>query len=222
MRNRSVLAGILTVAVLGAACGGPENAIVENYFKSVRSGDTQTLSSFATVPFPGTVQSWKIQGSEPDQKGPATLAPLVKKRADLDAEIAANKKAAQTFMLDNPTEGTQVQDLLRSGAKIPAKLTTFAAKWDEFNTKDRDLKKALADATNAADKEKRLVTMSLTSPTDDVEALSGEVTTKNVNVEVTSEGETKPYVMTLTRYELSDGTGRKLNSRWVVTGLTAK
>jgi hypothetical protein len=213
---------VLTVAVFGAACGGPENAIVDNYFKSVRAGDTQTLSSFATVPFTGTVQSWKISGSEPDQKSAATLGELVKKRNDLDAEIAANKKAAQTFMLDNPAEGTQVQTLLRAGSKIPPKLTSFAAKWDEFNTKDRELKKALTVATAATDKEKRLVTMSLTSPADDVEALSGDVLTKTVNVDVTSEGETKPYVMTLTRYELSDSSGRKLNSRWVVTGLTAK
>jgi hypothetical protein len=221
MRNLTVLSGVLAVGLLGAACGGPENAIVDNYFKSVRSGDTQTLSSFATVPFPGTVQSWTIKGSEPDTKGPAALADLVAKRNDLDAQIAANKKAAQTFMLDNPAEGTQVQDLLRSGGKIPPKLATFAAKWDEFNTKDRDLKKALADATSAVDREKRLVTMSLTSPTDDIESLSGDVNTKTVNVDVTSEGDTKPYAMTLTRYELKSGE-QKLNSRWVVTGLTAK
>lgn len=222
MPNRSVLGGMLAVAALAAACGGPENAIVDNYFKSVRAGDTQTLSSFATVPFEGQVQSWKIVGSEPDQKAPANLADLVKTRKDLEDQIAANKKAAQTFMLDNPTEGTQVQELLRSGAKIPAKLASFAAKWEEFNTKDRELKKQLSDATTAVDKEKRLVTMSLTSPAQDVEALSGQIHSKNVNVEVTSEGGTKPYTLTLTRYELGEPSGQKLNSRWVVTGLAAK
>lgn len=222
MSDRSVLCGLLTVAVLGVACGGPENAIVDRYFQSVRSSDTQTLSSFATVPFEGNVQSWKILGSEPDQRTPATLADLAKKRDELDTEMAANKKAAQTFMLDNPTEGTQVQDLLRRGAKVPGRLAKFATQWEEFNTKDRNLKKAHADAVTAVDKEKRLVTMSLTSPTDDVETLTGEIATKNVNVEVTSEGESKPYLMTLTRYELVDPAGAKLNSRWVVTGLSAK
>ena len=144
MRNRSVLAGILTVAVLGVACGGPENAIVDNYFKSVRSGDTQTLSSFATVPFPGTVQSWKVLGSDPDQKGPATLADLVKKRADLDAEIAANKKPrnvhARTTHRRHPGPGSP--PLRRQD---PRQAHDVRGQVDEFNTKDRDLRRP-ADA----------------------------------------------------------------------------
>lgn len=222
MRVRSALGGLLTVAALSVACGGPENAVVDRYFRAASQGDTQTLSSFATVPFTQAAQKWKVTASEPEQKEPARLADLAKKRQDLDQQIADNKKAATAYMMEKPSEVTQVQDILRKGGAVPGKLKAYADKWEEFNQKDRDLKKATGEAQDALDKEKRLVNMSLTTPTDSAEALAGEVLSKKINVDVTVGGETKPYVMTIKRYELADAGGKKLMSRWVVTGLDAK
>jgi hypothetical protein len=221
MRDRLVSWGLVTLAALVASCGGPESAIVERYFRSVKQQDMQTLSSFATVTFDKPVQSWKVIGSEPDEKAPATLADLAAKKAQLDEQLAENIKQAKAYNLEHFQEWAQVQEIEKKGGKIPAKLAGPAAKWHEFNDKNRDLKKALAEAADAVEHEKRHVAMSLTAPPDNIESLTGDVLTKRVNIEVTSGGEARPYLMTLRRYDLSDGP-RKVMSRWIVTGLEPK
>jgi hypothetical protein len=52
-----------------------------------------------------------------------------------------------------------------------------------------------------------------------LEELEGEVLVKHVDLEVTSKGQAKPYVMTLKKYELRREQGPRPMSRWVVQDL---
>ena len=96
---------------------------------------------------------------------------------------------------------TQVREARKANKPVPAKLSEVATKWDEFNEKDRELKKARGRAKDAVEKEKRNVARSV-GDVDDVESLQGEVTEKQIELDLTIGGQVQPYVMTLRKYEL--------------------
>ena len=216
---RSMLVATATAAL--AACGHPEQKVVDQYFSAVNQGDDQTLGSFAAVKFDKKVQAWKITDPGAEQRQPAELPNLAKKVSDTEAAIADNKKTYNTYFLDHAKEVDQVRDLLKKDAPIPANLKKYADDWKGFTEKERDLKRQLADAKAAVDKEKRAVALSV-GQVDDVESLTGDVVTKTIGLDLTVDGAAKPYAMLLRKYEMQSAAGAKQQSRWVVAALDPK
>jgi hypothetical protein len=213
--------GALILAVLAVGCGYAEQRVVDQYFGAVNAQDNQTLSSFALVKFDQKVDKWKIVSVSAETKTPVTLPDLVKTAKDIDKQIADNKKAASAYFLDHPAVA-QVTELLRKDAKIPANLQATATEWEKFNQKDRDLKKALAEAKDAVEREKRNVQLSVGDNITDVESQPGEMTAKDLEMSLTIKGEAKPYTMGLRKYELQTGQAGRAMSRWVVHSLEPK
>jgi hypothetical protein len=214
----------LALALGVAACGGgPEANVINQYFTALRANDTNTLTSFATVQLDQKVDDFKIVAVGPETKTPATLPDLVAKQKQLETELAQNTRDARAWGndLDIYPKLDQVRSLEQKGAKIPAALEPIHQKWATYNEKDRELKKAVAGAKSAVEREKRIAILSL-GQLEDIETLTGEVVTKDVDLNLTVGGEVKPYVMTLRKYNVSGNTGTRLVSRWVVFGLTPK
>lgn len=214
--------GVLGVALLAWACGHPEQRVVDQYFNAVNAQDNQTLSSFSIVKFDKKLDRWSIVQVSADQKAPASLPELVKKAKEVDKEIAANKKAASEYFLKNP-QVVQIQEAQRKEAKIPANLQAMAAEWEKFNAKDRELKKALAEAKEAVDREKRNVQLSV-GEIADLDNMTGELTSKTVELllSVKNEGD-KPYLMGLRKYEMQQGEkAGRTTSRWMIHSLDPK
>jgi len=222
MSHRAVrLLAVISLSGAAAACSGPEQKVVDNYFNAVRAQDNQTLSSFAAVTFNEPVDSWKVLGSQDVPAAPATLPQLATKVRDLETEQAANKKAAGAYFNQHFADIDKVRDLKKKNAAVPAPLAAVNGEWDKYNEKDRDLKKQVAAAKVDLEKEKRAVRLSV-GDVDGVEDIPGEVQTKTVDLEIVSKGQAKPYTMTLRRYELKrEGAGRR-DSRWVVQDLKPK
>ena len=204
-----------------SACGHPEQSVVDQYFNAVNAKDSQTLSSFAAVTFDKKVDKWSIKQTISEDKKAAPLPDLVQKSKDADAAVAANKKAASAYGLDHYSEIDQVKEARKANKPVPPKLGDVASKWDDFNSKDHDLKKTVATSKDAVEKEKRSLTRSI-GEVDDAEALKGEVTDKQIEVDLTIGGQTQPYVMTLRKYDLKRDNGQRVNSRWVIQNLQPK
>src|SRR5262245_38929833 len=148
-----MMAAVLALA--GAACGGhPEKSVVDQYFNAVNQKDSQTLSSFAAVAFDKKVDKWEIKNTVSEDKKAAPLPELVQKAKDADAAVAANKKAASAWSLDRFGDIDAVREARKANKPVPAKLSEVATKWDDFNNKDRDLKKAVATSKEAVEREK--------------------------------------------------------------------
>jgi hypothetical protein len=212
---------VLCTAVASLACGHPEQRIVDQYFNALKANDNQTLTSFAMVAFDKKVDDWKITGSVPETRSPAVLPDLAKKVAELEAEAAANKKAAGTYANEHYSEIDKVKEVQKTGKPIPGGLAKVAEEWGKYNDKDRDLKKQVAQAKAALEKEKRNVTLSV-GQVDDLEKLSGEMIQKQVDLDLTVAGAPKAYTMVLRKYELTGGTGSRMVSRWVVQDIKPK
>ena len=206
----------LALSVLGCQ-RHPEKGVVDQYFNAVNAKDSQTLASFAAVNFDKKVDSWTIKETLDEQKGPAPLADLAKKVRDLEAEQAANTRAARAYNNEHYAELDQLKGLKKDAA-VPAKLQPVKAEWDKFNEKDRELKRAIASAREAVDKERRSVVRSV-GDVDDVEGLQGEMKEKQIKLDLTIGGQTQPYVMTVRKYEMKRESGPRVVSRWVVQSL---
>jgi hypothetical protein len=212
-RGRAPLA-ILALLAAVACSSHPEKSVVDSYFNAVNAQDNQTLSSFAVVNFDKKVQRWTIKKTLEESKNPFTLPELVAKAKETEKAIADNTKAARAYGTDHYKELDDIKSL-KKGAPVPAKLQPVATEWDSFNKKDRELKKALAEAKDAVEKEKRNASLSL-GAVDDPEGLAGEVTTKKILMGLTIDGQERDYVMTLRKYDVK-GAGR---SRWMIQALT--
>jgi hypothetical protein len=197
-----------------AACGHRDQRLVDQYFNAVNAKDNQTLGSFAAVGFDKKVDRWRIAKESDEEKAPIPLTDLIAKQKEFDKAVADNKKAATAYSMDHYAEVDAVREARKAGKPVPGKLQAVAAEWDKYNQKDRDLKKALADATAAVEKEKRNLERSL-GPTENAEGLSGDMVTKRLDLVLTINGEEQPYVMTLRKYDIK-GSARP---RWVVHDL---
>jgi hypothetical protein len=223
MRERATaIAVALGLALAGLACSSPETNVIGQYFNALRANDTNTLTSFAMVAFDQKVDDWKVVAIGPETRGTAPLPDLVKKQKDLEAELAKNTRDARAWGndLNIYPKLDQVRAIEQKGGKIPPALEPIHQKWTAFSDKDRELKKAVADAKAAVEKEKRNVALSV-GQIEDVENLKGEVVSKSVDVNLTIGGQVKPYVLTLRKYELQGGTGRMV-SRWVIQSVSPK
>lgn len=214
----SFLPAVLVLAVAAAACGHPEKQVVDNYFNAVKAKDNQTLSSFATARFERPVQSWEVKDTLEETTEPLPLVSMMDKLKQAEAAQAANTKEARAYNLDHFADIDQVRDLKSKGRPIPGKIQAVATRWDEFNQKDRESKKAVAEARDAVEKEKRNMALSV-GTTEGLEGMQGEVKTKRIAVDVTIEGQTQPYVMTLKRYEVKREAGPRVQSRWMIQSL---
>jgi len=207
---------VLTFAALGCS-SHPEKGVVDQYFNAVNAKDSQTLSSFAAVSFDKKVDRWTIKSTLDETKNPAPLPALAQKVKDLEGELAANTKAARAYNNDHYVELDQLK-ALKKDAPVPAKIQPVKAEWDKFSEKDRELKKAIANAKDAVEKEKRSVLRSV-GQVDDIESLEGEMKEKKIGLDLTLDGQVKPYVMTVRKYEIKRESGPRVVSRWVVQEL---
>ena len=224
MRERATALGVaLGLAVAGLACSSAESNVVNQYFTALRANDQNTLTSFAMVAFDQQVDDWKVVSVGPETKAPANLPDLVKKQKELEAQQAENLKEFRAWGndLEIYPKLDQVKEARQKEKAIPRNLQAIADKYDEFSAKDRDLKKAAAEAKAAVEREKRNVALSV-GQNEDIETLTGEVLSKDVDLNLTIAGEVKPYVMTLRKYELTGGTGPRMVSRWVVQSVSPK
>jgi hypothetical protein len=213
----SFLPAVLGLALAGAACGHPEKQVVDNYFNAVRAKDNQTLSSFASVRFEKPVQSWVIKDTLEETTEPLPLPGLVEKLKQAEAAEAANTKEARGYNVEQAGALEEVRDLKAKGKPIPAKLANVATRLEDFNQKNRDARKALAEAKEAVERERRNMALSV-GTTEGLDAMQGEVKTKKIAVDITIEGQTQPYVMTLKKYE-AKREGPRVVSRWMIQSL---
>ena len=222
MRERTpALAMALGLALAGMACGGAETGVVNQYFTALNAEDTNTLTSFAAVTLDTKVDSWKIVDVSEEVRGPASLPDLVAKQQELEAELEENKKAARAWGndLEIYPKLDRVRELQKDEKSIPSSLQPIADKWEEFNAKDRELKAKVDEAKRAVAAERRNTRLSV-GQMEGVESLQGEVVSKTVNLDLTIDGQVKPYVMGLRKYELEGAeAGPRMVSRWFVQSL---
>jgi hypothetical protein len=216
------LGALLIVLGLGAAgCGGGSEAkVVEQYFKAVRAKDNQTLSSFSAARFDQPVESWSLKGTVEENKEPMALPDLLRKMKDSEAALNQNAKEYKAYYQAHANEVEQVRNLSHD-AKPAGRLQSTFSDWQKFTQKERDLKKSLAETREAVEREKRTMALSL-GPVTDIESLQGDVETKKLEVDLTINGQSQPYLITVRKYNVKRESGPRVTSRWMIQTVAPK
>lgn len=215
-------AGFVAVAVAAftIACGNQETQVIENFFRAVQAKDNQTVTSFSMVQFDQEVKGWKVKSVSDEQRTPAPLGSLAAALKAADEAAAQNKKDAGAYFNAHPLEVDKVKPLVESGGAIPKNLQKTAEDWKRFNDADKELKTKAAEAKQAYEREKRLVTMS-TGQAGEADALVGDLIIKTATVEVETGGDVKTYAIQLRKYDVAPaGQTAKVMSRWLIQSIT--
>ncbi len=215
-------AGFVAVAVAAftIACGNQETQVIENFFRAVQAKDNQTVTSFSMVQFDQEVKGWKVKSVSDEQRTPAPLGSLAAALKAADEAAAQNKKDAGAYFNAHPLEVDKVKPLVESGGAIPKNLQKTAEDWKRFNDADKELKAKAAEAKQAYEREKRLVTMS-TGQAGEADALVGDLIIKTATVEVETGGDVKTYAIQLRKYDVAPaGQTAKVMSRWLIQSIT--
>ncbi|HET7747636.1 MAG TPA: hypothetical protein VFM29_10075 [Vicinamibacteria bacterium] len=213
-------ATLLGATLLALGCSHPEKGVVDQFFNAANAKDAQTLASFSAVSFDQKVDRWDIKGTSSETENDMPLPALVQKVKDLEAELNNNTRAARAYNTDHWQELDQVKALAK-GAAVPAKLQPVKAEWDKYNEKDRELKRAIASAKDAVEKEKRAMARSV-GQVDNLDALAGKVKEKVLDLELTIAGQARPYTMVVRKYEPKAEGGQRVMSRWMIQSLQPK
>lgn len=215
-------AGFVAVAVAAftIACGNQETQVIENFFRAVKAKDNQTVTSFSMVQFDQEVKSWKVKNVGDEQRTPAPMGSLAAALKAADEAAAQNKKDAGAYFNAHPLEVDKVKPLVESGGAIPKNLQKTAEDWKRFNDADKELKTKAAEAKQAYEREKRLVTMS-TGQAGEADSLVGDLIIKTATVEVETGGDVKTYAIQLRKYDVAPaGQTAKVMSRWLIQSIT--
>jgi hypothetical protein len=221
MRGR--FGALLVVLGLAAAgCGGGSEAkVIEQYLKALRAKDNMTLASFSAARFEQPVQSWSIKGTVEENKEPMPLPDLLRKMNESKAALDQNTKEYKAYYQAHPNEVEQVRNLSHD-AKPGGRLQSTFSDWQKFTQREKELKKTLSETREAVEREKRTMALSLSSVPADVESLQGDVETKKVEVDLTINGQSQPYLITVRKYNVKRETGPPVSSRWMIQNVTPK
>jgi len=220
MLRRGTLLVAVAACLVASACGRPEKVVIAKYFEAVNQQDNQTLGSFATVDLSlKHIDAWSLTRVVEESDVPAPLTELLQKQKEADGAVSVHRRAIMDYNLRNTTEVDQVRALRKDNKPVPPRLEGVARAWEAFGQKDRDLKRAAAEAKAKVDAERQMMTMSMAKVEDDV---TGTMHTSVIELELTAGGQKKPYVMTLRRYKVQTASGYKPMSRWIVSGLAPK
>ncbi len=211
---------VAAVAAITIGCGNQETQVIENFFRAVQAKDNQTVTSFSLVQFDQEVKSWKVKSVGEEKRVPAPLASLAAALKAADEAAAQNKKDAGAYFNAHPLEVDKVKPLVESGGAVPKNLQKTADDWKKFNDADKEWKVKAAEAKQAYEREKRLVTMS-TGQGADANSLVGDLVTKIAIVDIETGGDIKPYAIQLRKYDVAPaGQTAKVMSRWLIQSIT--
>jgi NurA-like 5'-3' nuclease len=221
MRMRWTVLGIALATTGVSACGGGEDAAIESYFAALSSGDERAIHEAGVVRISEKVDGWSRVGSSEGTTLPVTLPELAARHDEAVAKLEAHRKVSGKYALDHLSDVDAVKKLLEEGKEIPEKLEEIAEEWKRLSDEEAELQDAAREALAAMEREKRVCQLSA-GEASDLTTAGGEIHVKQIDLNLTIDGQSRPFVMTLRRYMLEETDVPHEISRWVVYDLQPK
>jgi hypothetical protein len=221
MRRRWTILGIALVTAGASACGDGEDAAIESYFAALSSGDERAIHEAGVARIDEKVEAWTRAGSSEEKMLPVTLPELARRHEEAVAKLDAHKKVSGKYALDHLSDVDAVKKLLEEEKDIPEKLREVADTWKKLSDEEAELQNAAREALAAMERERRVCQLSA-GEASDLTTAGGEIRVKQIDLNLTIDGQSRPYVMTLRRYMLEETDVPHEISRWVVYGLEPK
>ena len=229
IRAVCLLTLVSSTSALFACSGGPEQAIITQFFNASRLRDNTSLDNFATVIFDprtsGTVTSFSVASVGAEQRKPLPLKALAKAQDDVKAEDDAFSRRKDEYQNANLDAIQRIIRAERGDGKVTGKDSEVQATWTKFREETAAVSKKMADARRSLRSETQLVDISVNAggrTAIDVAKFDGEMVSKEVTIaapvrQPDGASVDKTLVVTLQRAILKGE--KEIEGRWIVTGV---
>jgi hypothetical protein len=221
----SKLRGCIVSVVLAClwACGSPEQATIDQFFRAAQSNDSTTLAYMSAVGPPGKVESWKVVEVTSRSTEPYTLPDLVAKfeaaKKARDESTAERKK----YFDDHQDALEQIVPKLRDDPeyKFKGKVGEVQEEWMKLLETRKETEGAYQELKRAVDRESSIASKSVMRQLD-VATLHGgiAVTEMLLNLKPPDSAAELPFKVRLHKYDLSEKESDRVEpARWVIVNI---
>jgi hypothetical protein len=223
------LAPSLAVLTLTACSGGPEQAILTQFFTASRLADNTTLNNFTMVSFEprtqGTVTSFTIASVSPEQRKPLGLKALAKAHQDAKADDVEFTRRKEEYQNANIDMIQRVLKTVRDASKLKGADAEVQATWSKYVQDGAAVSRKVAEAKRKLATESAVVELSINGGSNtplDVSRYDGEVVSKDVMIDAAVKSPTgdrlqKTLLVTMQRAVLN--ADKNVTGRWIITGI---
>jgi len=216
----SIIGIILLLSVLSSCGSPPEEGLLKRYFSALTMNDRMTLSTMAIDPISIDAQNWEIINVPVEVIEEFKLAEMDTTERELQKKLTDHVGPVQE--LDDELWGAK-EDLkaARTGAARRAaqnRVDEAQAKFDEERGIHSQMQKEVNDAQATARKEEEIAEFSLgVGNLPNIRMLTGEVFSRDVDIQAEGQAGTKNYRFFLRRYVLEDETLNLTHrGRWII------
>jgi hypothetical protein len=221
----SKLRGCIVSFILAClwACGSPEQATIDQFFRAAQSNDSTTLAYMSAVGPPGKVESWKVVEVTSRSTEPYTLPELVEKfEAAKKARDESNAERKKYFD-DHQDALEQIVPKLRDDPeyKFKGKVGEVQEEWMKLLETRKETESAFQELKRAVDRETSIASKSVMRQLD-VATLHGgiAVTEMLLNLKPPDSTAELPFKVRLHKYDLSEKESDRVEpARWVIVNI---
>lgn len=216
----SIMGIVLVVFTFYSCSSHPEQGLLDRYFNALSLDDVNTISTMALEPVDFKFKSWKIVSVSEEVIKTAELFEMntaeqeLKKKKDESVGVTLDAKA----MLDDAAfeKGNARTGAARRAAQKQVDELQIA--YDEQYEKHQALQKEYNLAQEVAAKEEEIASFSLGAEYPNIRNFTGEMASKEVEVQVTGDdGTDNNYKIYMRNYTLKDEANNLSHrGRWII------
>jgi hypothetical protein len=204
------------------ACGSPEQATIDQFFRAAHDKDTTTVALMSAVSPPAGVESWKVVEVTSRSTEPFTLPDAVQKYKAAEKERTDAAAVREQFSKDNKEALEEIIPKLRDTPdyKFRGKLGEIQEQWAKMLDERSEKERAYQEAKRTRDQLGSVASKSVVRQVD-VGTFQGSiaVTQAMVNLKLPDHGEL-PFKITLEKYDVSEpGSDRVEPARWIISDI---
>jgi hypothetical protein len=215
----SILGVGLLILTFTSCSSSPEQSLLDRYFAALSMKDNATLSTMAMSPMSFDFTSWEILSVSEEVVQPFALSEMNTKELELKKKVEESVGITLDSRADLD-EAIFEKNNARTGAARRAaqtKVDEMQTAYDEQRAAHAQLQKEYNIAKEAAAKEEDIAAFSLGSDYPTIRDFVGEVSSKEVDVQVTGKEGTGSYKFFLKRYTLEDESmSLSHRGRWII------
>ena len=207
------------------ACGSPEQATIEQFFRAARTNDTATVAAMSAVSPPGEVESWQLVEVSSRSTEPFALPELRVRFEAAEKEREATLEEGKMFRADNEEALAEIIPKLQEDSEFEFRgaLGETQEEWLKLVEERKVKERAFQETKRAVDDETKLVTRSVIRQVA-LEDFNGDVAVTEMLLMLQfPDADEKPYNVTLRKYDLSGPQGDRTEpARWIIVDIQEK
>ncbi len=204
------------------ACGSPEQATVDLFFRAALTDDNQTLASMSAVSPPVQAVSWQVVEISSRSTEPFALPGLMDQFEAAEKDREATLEEGREYLTEQADALDRIIPKLQEDSeyKFRGALGEIQEEWMTLLDERKEKERAFQELKRAVETETRLAAKSMMGGAN-VKELAGDVSVTQMLLNLKPrDGDELPFRITLQKYDLSrSGSDRTEPARWVVVDI---